>query len=124
MPSAPMALGYLRTDGGSHPDHGLDDDQVRFRRQAIKARAAEDKLTLKGTYVEDIPGARIILSRLFSAAYFYIAHDEVLDAVIVFEDADLGLSELARARTRARLDDLGVRLVIISSTSGAHGLTD
>jgi DNA invertase Pin-like site-specific DNA recombinase len=114
MSPEPIALGYLRTDGGSSEEGGLNDEQVSSRRRAIEVLAAKDGLTLKGIYVEDTPGSRDILSRLFAAAYFYIANDEALDAVIVFEVADLGALDAVQAQTRERLDDLGVRLEIVA----------
>ena len=108
-----MALGYLRTDGGTFPERRLTDQQVRYRRHAIEARASLDGLALKGLYIEDAPGSRQILSRMFAAAYFYVANEEALDAIIIFESTDLGATGTVQTQIRERINDLGVRLLII-----------
>lgn len=120
MASPPMALGYLRTDSGSYPERRLTDDQVRFRRQAIEACAAEKGLLLKGLYVEDDPGSRQILSRMFAAAYFYIAGNQSLDAIIIFDTTDLGVTGTVQSQIRERIDDLGVRLEIVSEPDSTN----
>ena len=110
----PTALGYLRTDGGTYPEQSLSERQIRARKNAIQVRAEGYGLDLMGLYVEDVPGSRQMLSRLLATACFCVAHDDQLAAIIIFEPTDLGTTGLMQARTQDRIDDLDLRLEIIS----------
>jgi hypothetical protein len=125
MPAQPMALGYLRTDNDKIPGQSLSEQQVRFRRNAILNRAAEQGLRLTQLYVEDAPGGHRVLSRLFGAACFHVVNEDALDAILVFDITDLGPTGPARTRTRERITDLDLRLEIVAPalmTSPSTGL--
>ena len=97
---------------------------ARQSQQESNARSYPRRIPLalkraKGLYVEDAPGSRQILSRMFAAAYFYVANEEALDAIIIFEPTDLGATGTVQTQIRERIDDLGVRLLVISSPDQA-----
>jgi hypothetical protein len=104
----PLALGYLRTDGGHHGT--LTDAEIAARTTAITNRARSESFTLKDLYLEDRPGSTRMFSRLIGAATFYLIDADKIDTVIIFEDDDLGTSSEEKQRARHRIEDLGARI--------------